>query len=261
MAIKISESKAEMYGRFSAWSKIDKKVRRNINEGHGRYAIRHGFFTVTFNDGKDDVQVKGDEWVKFCNESKELVREFNSKQRRCCPFCGGDSEMSFEFGCSDPDALFRIRCLGCGCRVTGSSYESVASNWERRSEAVDDTQVSKRNGECDSLRVALEVRNREIERLETSVRLLTEAAKSQTETNEKRHLHIVELMRTMKEISKSPYGEIYQLGLSDDDGNTYFGCAVKFDEANADKMPRVGHGDMFAVVPYPIFARVLEECK
>ena len=59
-------------------------------------------------------------------------------------------------------------------------------------------------------------------------------------------------------ISQSPCGEIYQLGLVDDEGNDYCGCAVEFSEQENEKMPRVGCGDRFVVVPFERWRKVME---
>ena len=71
-----------------------------------------------------------------------------------------------------------------------------------------------------------------------------------------------ELMRRIKAVEdalkSSPCGVIYQLGLTDDDGNSYDGVAVKFDPAEALKMPRVGYGDKFVVVPHDVIAAIRE---
>lgn len=59
----------------------------------------------------------------------------------------------------------------------------------------------------------------------------------------------------------SPCGVIYQLGLVDDEGNDYCGCAVKFTEEENEKMPRVGMGDRFVVVPFEKWRKALEGAK
>lgn len=74
---------------------------------------------------------------------------------------------------------------------------------------------------------------------------------------------VAELKRRLKvaedALERSPCGEVYQLGLVDDDGNCYNGIAIKFDEAEGLKLPPVGHGDRFVVVPYSALAVIREE--
>ena len=57
-------------------------------------------------------------------------------------------------------------------------------------------------------------------------------------------------------LTNSPCGVIYQLGISDDDGNFYDGVVIKFDEAEALKMPRVRQGDKFRVLPLNALAAI-----
>lgn len=72
---------------------------------------------------------------------------------------------------------------------------------------------------------------------------------------------IAELQRRLKvaedALEKSPCGEVDQLGLSD--RNCYNWIAVKFDEEEGLKLPRVGHGDRFVVVPCSALAAIREE--
>lgn len=74
---------------------------------------------------------------------------------------------------------------------------------------------------------------------------------------------VAELQRRLKvaedALERSPCGEVYQLGLVDDDGNCYNGIAIKFDENEGLKLPPVGHGDRFVVVPYSALAVIREE--
>ena len=57
-------------------------------------------------------------------------------------------------------------------------------------------------------------------------------------------------------LTNSPCGVIYQLGISDDDGNFYDGVVIKFDEAEVLKMPRVRQGDKFRVLPLNALAAI-----
>ena len=57
-------------------------------------------------------------------------------------------------------------------------------------------------------------------------------------------------------LKNSPCGVIYQLGISDDDGNFYDGVVIKFDEAEVLKMPRVRQGDKFRVLPLNALAAI-----
>ena len=51
-------------------------------------------------------------------------------------------------------------------------------------------------------------------------------------------------------LAASPCGVIYQLGIHDEAGEIRNGCCIRFTEVDeAAKMPRVGHGDKFYVVP------------
>ena len=74
---------------------------------------------------------------------------------------------------------------------------------------------------------------------------------------------VADLRRRLKvaedALERSPCGEVYQLGLVDDDGNVYNGIAIKFDEAEGLKLPPVGHGDRFVVVPYSAIATIRDE--
>ena len=54
-----------------------------------------------------------------------------------------------------------------------------------------------------------------------------------------------------KLLASSPIGLIYQLGICNRDGDVMNGIGILFtNEAERAKMPRVGHGDKFYVVPY-----------
>lgn len=54
-----------------------------------------------------------------------------------------------------------------------------------------------------------------------------------------------------KLLASSPIGLIYQLGICNQDGDVMNGIGILFtNEAERAKMPRVGHGDKFYVVPY-----------
>ena len=54
-----------------------------------------------------------------------------------------------------------------------------------------------------------------------------------------------------KLLASSPIGLIYQLGICNPDGDVMNGIGILFtNEAERAKMPRVGHGDKFYVVPY-----------
>lgn len=54
-----------------------------------------------------------------------------------------------------------------------------------------------------------------------------------------------------KLLASSPIGLIYQLGICNQDGDVMNGIGLLFtNEAERAKMPRVGHGDKFYVVPY-----------
>ena len=74
---------------------------------------------------------------------------------------------------------------------------------------------------------------------------------------------VADLRRRLKiaedALERSPCGEVYQLGLVDDDGNVYNGIAIKFDEAEGLKLPPVGHGDRFVVVQYSAIATIRDE--
>ena len=54
-----------------------------------------------------------------------------------------------------------------------------------------------------------------------------------------------------KLLASSPIGLIYQLGICNRDGDVMNGIGILFtNEAERAKMPRVGHGEKFYVVPY-----------
>lgn len=63
-----------------------------------------------------------------------------------------------------------------------------------------------------------------------------------------------------KILAESPIGLIYQLGICNQDGDVMNGIGLLFtNEAERAKMPRVGHGDKFYVVPMELEQKVKSE--
>lgn len=95
----------------------------------------------------------------------------------------------------------------------------------------------------------------EIMHLKSVQRTSGEVIIEQTNKVEAKDAEIAELNKKIYEYEKllasSPIGLIYQLGICNQDGDVMDGIGLLFtNEAEKAKMPRVGHGDKFYVVPY-----------
>ena len=56
MIIEMSHKTAERYRRFSDWIKVEKAVKRYINEGNSTFSISIGGFDVNFDETKMDSE-------------------------------------------------------------------------------------------------------------------------------------------------------------------------------------------------------------
>lgn len=132
-------------------------------------------------------------------------------------------------------------CDKCGDTCDCPNADAIISKFADRIEAVHQREIGELKGERKGILKANEAFAAD------NTRLRGEIAEKDAEIvnlNQKVYEH-------KKLLATSPIGVIYQLGICDQDGNVLSGVGILFDNtAERVKMPRVGNGDRFYVVPY-----------